>query len=198
MSDEGISRRGLVGGVVGAAALVAIGGTAKAFAGEDEFLRPPGGQNEARFLATCIRCDRCRSACPLDAVTVANEESFINSRTPKLTFRKGYCNFCNLCIENCPTQALEPFNPDTDWIGPAVIEPQLCIAFAKAGGCRICVDACPYDAITLNGAQEPVIDLVKCNGCGYCEYICPSNTFRSFKGSNKRGVNIERTEEKRP
>jgi ferredoxin-type protein NapG len=94
---------------------------------------------------------------------------------------------------------LQAFDENTEWIGPAVVDPVECIAFAKVGGCRRCVDECPYLAITLNDQQQPVVDLTLCNGCGYCEYICPSHTFRSFSGNrSKRGINIEYSEEKRP
>jgi ferredoxin-type protein NapG len=201
MSENGITRRSLVGGAAGAAALVAIGGASKVFAGDEDLIRPPGGQDEARFIGNCIRCDRCRSACPLDVITVANNDGFINTRTPKMTFRKGYCNFCGgslLCIKACPTGALVDFDPDTEWIGPAIVDPDECIAFSKAGGCDRCVPACPYDAVSLNERKQPVVDLTKCNGCGYCEYICPSHKFRTYSGSTKRGINIVRSEEKRP
>jgi ferredoxin-type protein NapG len=201
VSENGITRRQLIGGVAGAAALVAIGGATKAFAGDEELVRPPGGQDAARFLGNCIRCDRCRSVCPLDAITVANNDGLLNARTPKMTFRKGYCNFCGgelLCVKACPTQALTSFDPDIDWIGPAVVDAEECIAFAKAGGCDRCVGACPYDAISLNEKKQPVVDLAKCNGCGYCEYICPSHKFRTYSGSAKRGINIECSETRRP
>jgi ferredoxin-type protein NapG len=215
---RGLTRRGLIGGAVGAALLLGIGGGAKYAFGEASLLRPPGGQDEERFLAACVKCDRCRSACPYDAITVASiNDGFLNARTPKMTFRVGryrksneeslgrfagegggFCNFCGLCIKNCPTEALVPFDPDTEWIGQAVIDEGLCIAFQNEGGCRKCVDECPFDAVTLNNQSHPVIDLAKCNGCGVCENICPSNTYRSYQGSNRRGVNIEQTDERRP
>jgi ferredoxin-type protein NapG len=60
------------------------------------------------------------------------------------------------------------------------------------------VDECPFEAIALDEHMRPVIDLTKCNGCGVCENICPSNTYRSFRGGIRRGVNVEQTDEKRP
>jgi ferredoxin-type protein NapG len=198
MSD-GISRRDLVKGGVGAAALLAVGGTAKYAFGSTPLLRPPGGQDEDRFIGNCIKCDRCRSACPLSAIGVANlNDGLLNARTPKMNYRTGSCDFCNLCIENCPTGALVAFNPEKEWIGPAVIDPDECIAFAKRGGCRICVDQCPFDAITLDDSSRPVVNLEKCNGCGLCENICPSHSYRAYSGSSSRGINIEHTEDLRP
>lgn len=39
-------------------------------------------------------------------------------------------------------------------------------------GCGLCVEACPHDAITLEG-NKAVIDLEKCTSCGECVRSCP-------------------------
>jgi ferredoxin-type protein NapG len=226
----GVSRRGLVVGGVGAAVMLALGGTVRAVAGEVVPLRPPGAQDEARFIGACIRCNRCRGACPRDAIVNCDlEDGVINIRTPRLNFRTkfsqsyrrpegveqkdvladpyphllaaggtGFCDFCMLCVKNCPTGALREFDPQTQWIGEAVIDPEQCVAFAKLGGCRRCVDYCPFDAITIDDNRRPVVDPARCNGCGICENICPSATYRSYKGALRRGVNIEAAGEARP
>ncbi|MDR2106881.1 MAG: 4Fe-4S dicluster domain-containing protein [Coriobacteriales bacterium] len=208
----------LLYGATGAAVMLGVGGVAKYALGTTPLLRPPGGQDETRFLAACIKCDRCRSACPYNTISVASiSDGILNARTPKMSFRigrytrggkdgtgafagtgEGFCNFCGLCIKNCPTEALRPFDPATEWIGQAVIDEGLCIAFHNEGGCRKCVDECPFAAITLDEHSRPVIDAASCNGCGVCENICPSNTYRSYQGSTQRGVNVERTDERRP
>ncbi|MDR2492298.1 MAG: 4Fe-4S dicluster domain-containing protein [Coriobacteriales bacterium] len=197
MADN-VTRRMLVTGAAGAAALLAIGGSVRLAFGATPLLRPPGGQDEARFIAACIKCDRCRSACPLNAVAVANlNDGLLNARMPKLDFHKGYCDFCNLCIESCPTGALRAFDPESEWIAPAVIDPELCIAFGRKGGCRVCVDGCPYKAIELDEYSRPVMVPHKCNGCGYCEFICPSNSYRSYSGTRERAIAVRYTAEKR-
>ena len=43
------------------------------------------------------------------------------------------------------------------------------------------------------GAGRPIVDSTRCNGCGICEYRCPSNTYRSFAGGTQRGINVERS-----
>jgi ferredoxin-type protein NapG len=35
------------------------------------------------------------------------------------------------------------------------------------------------------------VESEKCNGCGYCEYICPSNSYRVFSGIRKRAITVE-------
>ena len=67
-----VTRRNLIEGGIAAGALVALGGTVKAFAGEGDLLRPPGAQDEQSLLSLCIRCDRCRSACPTNAIGVGH------------------------------------------------------------------------------------------------------------------------------
>ena len=81
-----ISRREVVTGGVAVAALLALGGTGVALAGERQLLRPPGGQDEGRLWGACIKCDRCRSACPHGAIDVAHlEDGIVNARTPSLS-----------------------------------------------------------------------------------------------------------------
>ena len=198
---DDLTRRTFIAGGAGAAALLAVGGVTKYAFGSELVLRPPGGQNEDHFIATCIKCDRCRSACPLNCISVANmNDGLLNARTPKLDFHKGYCDFCDgdfLCAANCPTGALGAvgsFDPKTEWIAPAILDTGLCIAYQpEGGGCRRCIDGCPFGAITADAYNRPVVDVKKCNGCGYCEYICPSNTYRLFSRTGKRAISVEPT-----
>ncbi|MCL1847526.1 MAG: 4Fe-4S dicluster domain-containing protein [Coriobacteriia bacterium] len=188
-----VTRRTLIAGGTGAAVMLALGGVAKYAFGDTPVLRPPGGQDEKHFIATCIKCDRCRGVCPLNCISVANmNDGLLNARTPKLDYHLGYCDFCDLCIQCCPTGALKDFDPDKEWVAPAVIDRELCIAYQPmGGGCMKCIDGCPYDAITTDTQGRPVVELDKCNGCGYCEYICPSNSYRVFSGIRKRAITVE-------
>ncbi|WP_101722303.1 4Fe-4S dicluster domain-containing protein [Eggerthella timonensis] len=205
-----MTRRSLVVGGVGAALLLGLGGASRyAWATDRQLLRPPGGQDEDRFIGLCVRCDRCRQACPMHAIESAGvEDGLIDVRTPKLNFRtsalgrtigtteyheagSGYCNFCDpegaggktkKCIACCPTGALQEFDEFSDKIGVAVIDPVYCINFPQMGqtptGCRLCVDACPYEAVAMNDQQRPEVVADKCNGCGKCEAVCPSASYR--------------------
>jgi ferredoxin-type protein NapG len=162
---------------------------------DDDLLRPPGGQDEKRFLALCVKCGRCLSACPMNCVTLVDvADGFVLARTPRLNLHAGYCNFCNRCIVACPTAALEAFDPLRENIGKAVIDEDGCIAYAS-GTCAKCKDSCAFNALSFDGANRPVIDWEKCNGCGRCVYVCRSNVYLSFGGSRLRAIEVKREAE---
>lgn len=219
-SPQTISRRTFVYGATGFVGLLALGGMAPALCGPAALVRPPGGTNEAEFLARCLRCDRCRSACPQNAIAPATlEDGLLHTRTPKMDFHLGACTYCGKCAEVCPTNALAPFSTtgaktDTSGLefrtpnlqvestmGIAVVDQERCIAWDPAsGGCRECANRCPYEAISLDASGRPVVDASLCNGCGLCENVCPSYRLRSYSAQDKRtlGINIRTRKEVQP
>lgn len=53
-----------------------------------------------------------------------------------------------------------------------------CIAVKKSmGGCTVCEDTCPHEAITIG--REVRIDEIDCTGCGLCVQACPSQALNS-------------------
>lgn len=181
-------RRDLVSAAGACAGLLALGGAAAVGqAGSAPVIRPPGGQNEARFSALCLRCDRCREVCHTGVIRLAKlSEGIVRMRTPVLDFSAADCDFCQKCIAVCPSGALESFFGDTVTIGIAEIT-QSCIAL-RTGGCTKCYEVCPYDAITLGERNAPLIDPDRCCGCGTCEKVCPALILQSLKAGTERGV----------
>lgn len=181
--------------------MVGLGGVVKAISAE-QLLRPPGGQDEAQFIARCLKCDRCSSICPTKVIGIAQVESgIVNARTPVLKFHIGDCIFCGKCTEVCPTNALVPYHTtEADFEGQSVKVPDIRIGLAEVrtdrciawnrGVCAVCSKECPYGAITRDKNGHPIVDEDKCNGCGICEYVCPALTARSYMGGTTRGIEV--------
>ena len=183
--------------VVGASALIAsvtVGAAARPFVAEADVLRPPGAVPEDEFMARCIKCERCISVCPTDVLEpLGIEAGILQARTPQLNFASGSCTFCDLCRQVCPTAAIgemDPNVPATGRIGCAILHEDRCLAFLETNSCGICVDACPYKALSFDAGRRPVVDEAKCNGCGECVRICPANVFTSFSGGTARGIEV--------
>jgi ferredoxin len=72
-------------------------------------------------------------------------------------------------------------------VGLAVYDKSLCLPWARATDCIVCVDWCPVQpsaleieqATVVDGQgktlrlQRPRVDSSRCVGCGACEYACP-------------------------
>lgn len=168
-----------------------LGTAVKAVAGDSDLLRPPVVGDEDDFNARCIKCYRCVSVCPMNAIRESSlTDGILAARTPKMDYHTGYCDFCNKCVEVCPTQAIrtaDPLAPSTGRIGVAVIQTDRCIAYI-GGTCKVCTDTCPYGAVELDEGDLPSVISELCNGCGVCEYDCPSSVYRSFEGGSRRGI----------
>jgi ferredoxin-type protein NapG len=191
---ETTTRRSFCVGAVAAAGLVAVGGLATAL-GSEELLRLPGAGTEEQFKSLCIKCDRCRSICPRGCVSLGTlEQGWENARIPTMDYHQGYCDFCGRCAEVCPSGALLAFSA-SDYedslrkLGVATVDADECLAWS-GGGCQVCVSSCPYQAISLDNSERPIVDATRCNGCGCCEFVCPSSSYRSYSGSKLRGINV--------
>ncbi|MBD3215303.1 MAG: 4Fe-4S dicluster domain-containing protein, partial [Candidatus Lokiarchaeota archaeon] len=44
----------------------------------------------------------------------------------------------------------------------------------RCAKCYKCIEACPYEAISVNEDGLIEVDLISCRGCGICEAQCPS------------------------
>lgn len=185
LQKNGLTRRDLLWCAGGAAVTLGLGAAIKAFGSED-VLRPPGGQNEDRLLALCLRCQKCTEACPRHAIVpLGTESGFITMRTPTMDYHLGDCDYCveendgiPLCVAACPTEALhlgEEATRNNTVIGEPLLIKNWCLAY-RLTRCRDCYDVCKLDAIRLDSADRPHIEWDKCNGCGECEHVCRSMT----------------------
>ena len=193
-----LTRRTLCIGVGATVAMAGLG--ALRYVGSEPLVRPPGGQDEARLVSACIRCEKCYEACPRGVIVPAHiEDGLLGMRSPALKFDADFCDYCAdenggepLCVKVCPTEALAlpaDATAETTIIGKAVLIREWCLAWDKNNGCRFCYDACPYEAIELDENGRPVVVPDNCNGCGACQSVCVSQKEGSYTtGATSRAI----------
>jgi MauM/NapG family ferredoxin protein len=155
-------------------------------------VRPPGVDDENRFLSRCLRCSQCMKVCPTSGLQPILFESGIEGIwTPSLVARLGYCDYgCNACGQVCPSGAIPSLTLDEKRqaiMGEAIVDRNRCLPWAQGIPCIVCEEMCPIPekAIRLEDAQienetgevvtvqRPYVLQDLCIGCGICEYQCP-------------------------
>lgn len=129
---------------------------------------------------TCIGCHACTVACKTEHdIPVGQFRTWVKyvdkGEYPTTTREMGVmrCNHCTdaPCVTGCPTQALF-IRPD----GIVDFDNALCI------GCKMCMQACPYDAIYIDDNTHTA---AKCNFCAHridqglepaCVQVCPTES----------------------
>jgi ferredoxin len=86
-------------------------------------------------------------------------------------------------------------------IGQAVVDLDLC-QLAQGRECTACIQKCPYQAVVMHSADggfsnEPRVVLDRCNGCGACEAVCPTQPVRAMRvhARNERAPRCQATGE---
>ena len=144
----------------------------------EEIVRPPYGKDEETFQNLCAGCDdkTCASVCEEQIIVIRADG------TPMLNFSKKGCTFCDACAIACKPGVLSLENSHTcETINARfIITPDACVAH-NGVICFSCKEPCIDDAILFNGMFNPVIDMDRCTGCGYCFGRCPTKAI-SFTG----------------
>ncbi len=146
---------------------------------------PPGAESKILFGSLCSSCGLCAQACDQSAIEMDV------SGQPIIIGIKGYCDFCDLCIDACPTEALKPYDPETEILGLAVIDQERCIAW-NWPGCRLCYEKCIdiREAIWIDDELRPYVDNEICNGCGACVSVCPQSAKMNEPRSRGKAVRL--------
>jgi len=158
-------------------------------------IRPPGALPESQFVDVCVRCGNCMKVCPTNGLQPVMLESGAEGIwTPRLVPEIGYCEYnCKLCGEVCPTQAIRDLplaRKQKTPIGLAVIDQNICWAWAEKKECLVCQEHCPVpekaikiqeDIIGARKIQYPIVDKSLCIGCGICQNKCPARPGRAIK-----------------
>jgi ferredoxin len=191
-------RRAFLGAAVaaGAAAPLIVLDSRRARASDLRTIRPPGAQDETRFLNLCVRCGQCSRICPTGGLqpswTGGGIEGLLSPRlVPRHVQGAGHCEFeCNLCGQVCPTGAIPPLplaEKQTTPIGLARFDRSRCIPWERDENCAVCEEHCPTPEKAIEARPEivasgprkgqtvlrPRVVADRCIGCGTCEAVCP-------------------------
>ena len=112
----------------------------------------------------CIGCKLCQLACS------AHQEKEFNPCRARLFVTSAYagkelvvegrvCTLCGVCVEVCPSGALEMRE------GRLFYDPEVCIS------CYSCADSCPEEVISRRNVGVAVCNL--CGGAPRCVRWCP-------------------------
>jgi len=173
-----ISRRKFLGGLAAGAGALTAGG--KARAGGKHFAGYPGRYGLLHDTTLCVGCRSCEVACnevnklppttppPSDTsvfdkqrgvsdkqITVVNRYRAAQGKTPAV-YRKQQCMHCNepCCASVCFVKAFTK-TPE----GPVLYDPSVCV------GCRYCVMACPYYALSYEYDKPWTPRVMRCTMC---------------------------------
>ena len=134
-------------------------------------VRPPYGLDESLFQSECVTCESkaCVASCDEEIILIGGDG------IPMLNFSKSGCTFCEDCASACEPNVLSLENVHTSEQLNATfrISTEGCVAH-NGVICFSCKEPCIDDAILFNGLFNPVIDMDRCTGCGFCLGRCPT------------------------
>ena len=157
----------------------------------EEIVAEPGGED----LFTCMSCGTCASRCLVRRIDpgfnprLIIHKAVLGLREEALSGPECWeCSACDLCYSLCPKEihisevmkAIRNVAIRHGYERPgvtAVVDTATCVA------CGNCVEACPYDAASLQtvrlGRREKIVSQVDrnlCTACGICNAVCPSSS----------------------
>jgi ferredoxin len=151
-------------------------------------LRPPGAIGEGAFTGLCVRCGNCGRVCPSRIIHPDLGHSVDSLLTPTIRYDDAYClETCRRCTEVCPSGALRCLALQEKHhavIGLPRIDMNICL-LGDDRECLLCRTHCPYDAIRIVFSETdylsvPQVDPGRCNGCGACQVMCPTNPIKAI------------------
>ena len=151
---------------------------------------PAGAQSIRNFTQHCTACQLCVTVCPNGVLRPSN--GLMNFMQPEVSYERGYCRpECTKCSEVCPAGAIKSISKEdksSTQIGHAVFVYENCVVNRDAVECGNCARHCPVGAIQMVASvaddpaspKLPVVDEVRCIGCGACENLCPARPFSAI------------------
>lgn len=120
----------------------------------------------------CIGCRICEQWCSMSHFKVGNPKKSRITVTRSHTEYMDYPNACRQCIDtpcikSCPPK-IQALSKDEETNAIKVNE-EKCIA------CKMCIKACPYNAIKVHPTEKYVLVCDLCGGDPQCVKHCPEN-----------------------
>ncbi|MFI3333491.1 MAG: 4Fe-4S dicluster domain-containing protein [Rikenellaceae bacterium] len=163
----------------------------KKIAEREQPVVPAGALSLKNFAQRCVGCQLCVTVCPNGVLRPSSDLS--RFMQPEMSFERGFCRpECTKCSDVCPAGAITPISrseKSSTQIGVATLIRQNCVVLTDGVDCGSCAAHCPSGAITMVEASDkelygerkiPVVDPMRCIGCGACEYLCPARPFSAI------------------
>ena len=96
--------------------------------------------------------------CPLRCKWCSNPES--QSRRIQILWDEKKCLHCQTCVMSCPEDAVDYIAGKTTWDAAAKAGGRILISHTRCSGCGICVRGCPGHALSAEGKQMTVEEVL--------------------------------------
>jgi ferredoxin len=143
-----------------------------------------------QIIDSCTGCSACEGRCPTAAIHGVKKEMYYIDH--------NLCIDCGACGAVCPDEAiLDSYGQICDQL-KAQERPKAFVQLEKCTGCVYCVNACPFDCITMERAPSllkgaggiaetvAVVEMRKCVGCTLCELDCPYDAIHVWRQDDER------------
>ncbi len=131
------------------------------------------GRGNKTCVYGCMGFGSCVKVCAFDAIHIVNGIAVVD---------KEKCTGCSTCTAKCPNKLIEMVPAAAGHLVSCSSQDKgkdtKLACTAGCIGCKLCVKACGFDAVTVENNLAR-IDYGKCTNCGKCALVCPVKVIRA-------------------